>query len=102
LVSRRVKPDEVRRAQQQLDQRVAVALAARKHADALENVVFAKQKAAEQPAEFRLCLGAAGARDTFEDDLFDVEFLVGLPPGLYVIKFGYGIASKEPIFLCTR
>ncbi len=71
-----VEQQEIRRLQQHAGQRVAVALAAREHADALEHVVFGKQETAQQAAQ----LGVGGARSfalqIVQHARVGVEFLV--------------------------
>src|ERR1700685_4029108 len=58
MVRRFVEQQEVRRMQQQAQQRVASALSAGEYADLLEDVFVGKEKTAEQAAQY----GFAGAR----------------------------------------
>ena len=60
VVGRLVEQQKIRRAQQHARQRVAIALAARKHADPLEHIVLAEEKTAEQAAQ--LDFGCCAAR----------------------------------------
>ena len=53
-----VEQKKISRHHEHAGERVAVALAAREHADALENVVFGKQETAQNAAQF----GIVGAR----------------------------------------
>ena len=53
--------------QQHAGQRVAVAFAAGKHADGLENIVFRKQETAQQAAQLRLCRARRYRRQIVQD-----------------------------------
>src|SRR5882757_2391248 len=54
MVGRLVEQQKIRGMQQQPQQGIAAALAAGKHSDLLEHVVFGKKEAAKQAAQFRL------------------------------------------------
>ena len=78
VVGRLVEQQEIGRPQQHARQRVAVALAAREHADALEDVVVGKQETAEQGAQARLVAEGRGrdAGEVVEQPRVRIERLV--------------------------
>src|SRR5207249_7738461 len=71
-----VEQQEIRGMQQHLEKRIAVALAAREYADALEDVVTREQKTAEQAAQLGLRGRWRHLSQVFQNAGFGVEFLV--------------------------
>src|SRR5208337_1650574 len=78
VVGRFIEEEEIGGAQQHSRQRVAIALAARKYADALENIICAEQEAAQKTAQLRL--GAerhgGGARQVVDQTRVCIQCLV--------------------------
>src|SRR5581483_5916523 len=71
-----VKQEKVCRMQQHAEQRIPVPLAAREHADALEDIITRKEKTAEQVAQIRLARGGCNPTKIVENAGFLVEFFV--------------------------
>ncbi len=71
-----IEQQEVGGVQQHLEQRVAVALASGKNADALEHIVSGKKKTAEQAAQLGLRGGCREFSKVVEDASFRIEFFV--------------------------
>ena len=76
VVGRLVEQQEIRRADENLGQGVAIALAAREHAERLEDIIAGEEKAAEQAAQFGLRDARRGAADVVSMRAFGIEYLV--------------------------
>src|SRR5271155_593351 len=62
--------------QQQLQQRIAIALASREDANALKNIVAGKKKTPEQTAKFGLGRRARKFAEVIENASLGIEFLI--------------------------
>src|ERR1700687_3641300 len=71
-----VQQKEICRMQQHSQQRVAVALAAREHADALENVIGGEQEASQKAAQLGLRRARRNLAQIVEDARIRIELLV--------------------------